>query len=173
MNKWLLLVGCLLFGGQANADLRVLFRFDGSGHFVHRVIPVNYGQDSSRSKKSSQQNASQILNSLPVSAIERGRSWKNAEVSQLRKKQANYLDGFVRLTWFDAAGVELAQTEVPDPRVAHSPSHAEGFNASRSEVLEGAWLATGPDLATSVSISLPESSKLDLAAEYWNLELRR
>jgi len=110
---------------------------------------------------------------LPITPIDRGRSWQNAKVSEVRRKQALAMDGFARLVWFDISGNELAETEVPDPRVVHSPSHAEGIRASWRGLTEGAWLATGPNSAVSVTVLLPESLILQLAPEIWTMELVR
>lgn len=174
MKKWLILVGSLLIVANVKADLRVLFRFDASGHFVHRIFPVASRQQLAIKKLSALESPKNIENSAPpfqISSIDRGRSWQNAAVSEGRRKQIGPVDGFVRLAWFDLSGNELVQTELPDPRVVHSPSHAEGINASRNGLTEGAWLASGPDSAVSVTISLPESTILGLAAEFWILEL--
>lgn len=176
MKKWLVLIGSLLVVANVEADLRVLFRFDASGHFVHRIFQVASQQQLATGKLSASQSPNQTENltpALPVSSIDRGRSWQNAAVSKIRSKQTGPVDGFVRLAWFDLSGNELTQTEVPDPRIVHSPSHTDGINASRNGLAVGAWLASGPDSATSVTVSFPESTILGLAAEFWALDLMR
>ncbi|MDB4222223.1 hypothetical protein N9850_00505 [Granulosicoccus sp.] len=174
MKKWLLLLGSLLVSGHLQADIRVLFRFDVSGHFVHRIYQVASRERLTAAKISPSVNSNKAAKPamvLSVSPIDRGRSWKNAVISEERRKQAEVVDGFARLVWFDTSGIELTQTEVPDPRIVHSPSHAEGFNASRSGLTAGAWLASGPETAFRVTVFLPESTVLGLAAEFWSLDL--
>lgn len=176
MKSLLLLVSLLLIVGSVEADIRVLIRFDESGHYVHRVFQVAVRQDLSAVRAARVQNLNQsdaVAKPLPVSPIQRGRSWQNAQVSEGRKKQSNVTDGFARLVWFDNTGKELTQTEVDDPRIVHSPSHTEAVNASRSGKTEGAWLVSGPESAVKVTISLPESTVLSLAAELWILDLSR
>lgn len=168
MKKWLWLLGSLLVVGHAEAEIRVLFSFDPSGHFVHKIYKV---ADQQTGVTPSGAKAAGSAVEIAVSPIERGRSWKNAQVPEVRAKQQEILNRYVKLVWFDASGTELAQTEVPDPRVVHSPSHTEGFNASRNGLTEGAWLAAGPDSAVRVDISLPELPLLGLAAEFWTLDL--
>ena len=171
MRKWFVLVCSLLLFGTVEADIRVLFRFAASGHFVHRVIQVARPYAVSAERKSLAENSNPNSNARSVSPIDRARSWRNAEVSEARRKQKGTVDGFATLTWFDASGVEMTQTEVPDPRIVHSPSHVDGVNASRNAISEGAWLVSGPDSASSVRVSLPESTILGLAAQSWNLPL--
>ena len=174
MKKWLLLVGSLLVSGQLQSDIRVLFRFDASGHFVHQIFQVASREVLTAAKISPAVKPNQAAKSampLSVSPIDRGRSWKSAVISEERKKQTEVADGFARLVWFELSGNELTQTAVPDPRIFHSPSHAEGFNASRSGLTAGAWLASGPETAFRVTVFLPESTVLGLAAEFWSLDL--
>jgi hypothetical protein len=174
VKKWLILIGTLLIFGNVEADIRVLFRFDASGHFVHRIYQIGGQQKQAAANISSTKNSNQATNSVrsfPVSPIERGRSWQNASVPEVRRKQQGAVDGFAQLVWFDLSGNDLVQTEVPDPRIVHSPSHTLGFNASRNGLVEGAWLASGPELAVSVTVLLPESTILGLANEFWVLEL--
>ena len=176
MTKWLFLMGSLLISGHLQAEIRVLFSFDASGHFVHRVIQLANREELTAAKISAPVNRSKAANSalsFSASPIDRGRSWKNAVVSEERKKQTAVVDGFARLVWFDMSGNELTQTELPDPRIVHSPSHAEGFNASRSGLKAGAWLAAGPESAFRVTVFFPESTILGLAAEFWSLDLVR
>ena len=171
MRKWFVLVCSLLLFGTVEADIRVLFRFDTSGHFVHRVIQVASPNAISAERKSLTKNSNPDLSARSVSPIDRARSWRNAEVPEVRRKKKGTVDGFATLTWFDASGAEMTQTEVPDPRIVHSPSHVDGVNASRNAVSEGAWLVAGPDSASSVHVSLPELTILGLAAQSWTLPL--
>ncbi|MFT4728460.1 MAG: hypothetical protein ACI9UN_002969 [Granulosicoccus sp.] len=174
MKKWLTLIGSLLIFGNVEADIRVLFRFDASGHFVHRIYQISGQQKQATAKISPTKNSNQATNSVrpfPASPIDRGRSWQNALVPEIRRKQQGTVDGFARLVWFDLSGNDLAQTEVPDPRIVHSPSHTLGVNASRNGLTDGAWLASGPESAVRVTVLLPESMILGLATEFWILEL--
>ena len=172
-NSIIILIACLLFISTAKADIRVLIRFDSSGHFVHQIFSVARQENDIASKKVLKAQPNSGAN-MSVSPIERGRSWRNAEISSsFRSKQTLGTNGFARLTWYDLSGVMLAQTEVPDPRVVHSPSHIDGFAASWSSLSSGAWLVSGPESAVTVKIILPESTMLGLATEYWNLELNR
>jgi hypothetical protein len=176
MKKWLFLIGSLLISGHLQAEIRVLFSFDESGHFVHRIIQLANREELNAAKISPRINRNQAAKSaltFSSSPIDRGRSWKNAVGSEERRKQTAVVDGFVRLVWFDMSGNELTQTELPDPRIVHSPSHAEGFNASRSGLKAGAWLANGPESAFKVTVFFPESTILGLAAEFWSLDLVR
>jgi hypothetical protein len=175
MKKWLMLISSLLISGNVDAGIRVLFSFDESGHFVHRIIQVTSQENPVAAKISFTKDFNQTASSGPplsASPIERGRSWQNALVSEVRRKQTGAMDGFARLVWFGVSGVELFQTEVPDPRIVHSPGHTEGVDASQNGLTAGAWLAAGPDLAVRVTVSLPETPFLGLAAEFWNLELK-
>ena len=174
MKKCLLILGALLVSGSVQADIRVLFRFDESGHFVHRIIQTASQRQLSSAKRSHSENSHHTAKPVrpeTASPIDRGRDWQNASIPTHRRTDAGLSEEFATLVWLDASGDELIKTEVSDPRIVHSPSHAEGFNASQSGLAAGAWLATGPDLAVRVHIFLPESVVLGLPSEVWILEL--
>ncbi|MFK7852724.1 MAG: hypothetical protein AB8B79_01370 [Granulosicoccus sp.] len=141
----------------ALADWRVLFRFDGSGHHVHSLTKAPTRE---RLRKSSNLSASAPdARKLPMdlSASER----VAAARLQLQPRIATLL-------WFDADGQWLGSTEVPDPRVAHSPSHIDGVNESYIGLNHGAWLATGPDEATTVTVLFAAFDALALGNEEWH-----
>lgn len=176
MRIGFVLIVCLGFSSTLKADIRVLLRFDSAGHHVHRIIQVGEPQESTIKSKSLKAKSDQETNRemrRPATAIERGRSWRNAEVLATSTKKTSTGSGFAKLTWFDLAGKMIAQTEVADPRIVRSPSHTEAINASVNAVKEGAWLVSGPELAVRVTISLPESTVAELGAEFWTLELSR
>lgn len=173
MIKSLLLVAALLFANSAFADLRLLIRFDESGHHLHRLFTV--APREILSKASTMQDTSARSNkSQPITEatpIARGRSVATASADPTPGRSVQGIDGFVRLVWEDSSGLQLAQTLLPDPRVVHSPTHITGVQASRAALTSGAWLATGPAEANSVTILLPESLPLGLSAETWILPL--
>ena len=176
MKKWLLLMVWFLLFGNVQADIRVLFRFDASGQFVHRVFQLDSRETPNNAKKLQSDNlagSTNFASSNFASPIERGRSWQKASVPKFRGKHATSLQRLVRIAWFDQSGVELAQTEVPDPRIVHSPSHVEGPNVSQAALTEGAWFAVGPDSAVNVTVFFPEFTLLGLGSELWMLELTR
>jgi len=151
----LVVLPLLFVVGIASAEIRVLFFFDEMGHQLRKTYPVH--SRPSQDRKSDQ-----------ISPIDRGRSVVNVEQKKgTSSQQTEHLPGFARLTWKNANGTVIAQTEVPDPRVAHSPGHVLSDSASRVARLKGAWLATGPDEAFSVTISLPETLSVNLGYEEW------
>ena len=171
MIKWPLLISALLVSNLALADVRVLIRFDSSGHYAHRIFDMaSSGQFEIRRKTTKQSD----LKSQPTvfaSPISRGRSVAEASSFPRAAKGSVDINGFIRLVWKQADGVQLAQTQLPDPRIVHSPAHVHGVQASRAGLESGAWLATGPSDATSVVIYMPESASLGLMQETWTLAL--
>lgn len=174
MNRWLLLLAVLLFSKTASADLRLLIRFDESGHFLHRLFTVPPQERLAKSTtlnpsaRNSESMSQPIIGSAPIA---RGRSVASASVNPAPGRSVQGIDAFVRLVWENSDGIQIAQTLLPDPRVVHSPTHINGLQASRSGLASGAWLATGPSEANSVTILLPESLPLGLASETWTLQL--
>ena len=171
-----MILSLLLLAGSAVADIRVLLRFDSSGHYVHRIIQLSSQQATDASKLAITSRIQPFLNpatQLSVSPIERARSWRNARVPEIRNRQKSSSARFTTLTWFDSTGTELVKTEVPDPRIIHSPLHVDDSNASLVGLIEGAWMVSGPESASSVIVSLAELPTLGLAAEFWNLDLTR
>ncbi len=174
MNRWFLLLAVLLISNTASADLRLLIRFDESGHFLHRlfVVPPQERLAKSTELSLSARNSANISEPIIGSApIARGRSIASASVNPAPGRSVQGIDSFVRLVWENTDGQQIAQTLLPDPRVVHSPTHINGIQASRTGLTSGAWLATGPSEADSVTILLPESQPLGLAAEIWTLRL--
>lgn len=161
----LLMLGASLIvvSTTAIADLRVLFRFDESGHHVHSVTEAPVYQ-SLRKSEPEDATISPDSGLLPesLSAAER----VAVAVTQLRATTATLL-------WFDASGVWLSNSEVPDPRVAHAPAHIDGVNESQVGFSSGAWLATGPDDATEVTILFPAHAALALGFEEWHATLSK
>ncbi len=171
MIKGLLLVSALLMSNLASADVRVLIRFDSSGHYTHRIFDMASSGQFEIGQKTAKQSD---LKSTPIysaSPISRGRSVAGASSLPRAAKGSADINGFIRLVWKQADGVQLAQTQIPDPRIVHSPAHVQGFQASRAALESGAWLATGPSDATSVVIYMPESVSLGLMQETWTLAL--
>lgn len=167
---------CALLAVPAQADIRVLFRFDGSGHHVHRVIHVVAQQAFKANDEArltgigTRRRINEPL--APLSAIASGRSADHPKNSQRSQFHVNpRRTGFADLIWFDERGLQLSQTSVPDPRITHSPLHIDGVNASRTAVESGAWLATGPDSARSMTITLPADTDLGLGPELWQVFL--
>ena len=168
---------CALVSVPAQADVRVLFRFDESGHHVHRIVHVV-------AQKSFKANDEESLTAIgtrrrlnkppaPLTAIASGRSADHRQDSKTSSFLANPgRAGFADIIWFDENGSELSQTKVPDPRVTHSPLHIEGANASRMALETGAWLATGPDSAHSLIITLRADVDLGLGPELWQVWLQ-
>ena len=66
------------------------------------------------------------------------------------------------LTWRDATGAIILVTTLPDPRLSRSPGHNNGTYPSLLGLEQGAWVASGPEHATSVDIELPENLALAL-----------
>lgn len=173
MNKWLLFFCAVFFSNAAFADVRLLIRFDESGHYLHRLFSVAAPQKLGKSLALESTSDSSTISppSIESTPIARGRSIASASTSPSVGRSFNGIDGFVRLIWEGTQGQALAQTLLPDPRVVHSPNHIHGVQASRTGLSKGAWLATGPSEAVSVTILLPESLPLSLAAETWVLSL--
>lgn|GEM_PF-1093879 len=158
----------------AHADIRVLLRFDATGHHVHRVIniaaPKSFRPDSEDASNGSRRSIATAP--APLSAIAGGRSSDHGE--NLRRPETSVKpvrEGFARLSWFDDSGLLISQTSVPDPRVTHSPSHIVGDVAARVGLNDGAWLATGPDAAKTLSIRLGSNFRLGLGPEQWKVLL--
>lgn len=171
MIKWPLLASALLLSNMAFADVRVLVRFDSTGHYAHRIFDMGSSSKLGTDQKSP---SGSLLKSAPVfsaSPIARGRSVNQASSSPVAAKGRVGINGFIRLIWKSADGVQLAQTLLPDPRIVHSPAHVQGVQASRAGLKSGAWLATGPSTASSVEIYMPESASLGLTQEFWTLSL--
>lgn len=177
MKQHLAVLFCIyaLVSIPAKADVRVLFRFDAAGHHVHRVVSVraqqNFKADDAPLTGSGTRRA--ITESpAPLSAIASGRSADHQQGSQVRQLNAKHLRaGYADLVWFDENGLQISQTNVPDPRITHSPLHIDGADASRTALESGAWLATGPDSARSLTIKLPADTLLGLGSELWNVSL--
>jgi len=158
----------------AHADVRVLLRFDATGHHVHRVISISapeiFRPDREGSSDGSRRNIATAR--APLSAIAGGRSSDHGENSQrFETTEKRDREGFAQLAWFDDRGLLISQTVVPDPRITHSPSHIVGAEASRVGLENGAWLATGPDAARSLSIRLGSDFSLGLGPEQWQVLL--
>ena len=139
------------FCSPAKAEQRVLFSFDESGHQVHKVFDIG----TRRSLHDSE--------SLKGSATSR-----SVESAMLLM-----VPGQATLIWQDQDMQWLATTSVPDPRVAHSPGHTSGFDATRVGLQEGAWMANGPEQAARVIVVLPHNASLNLGSEQWPLWLTR
>ena len=160
----LVLVGLLsMIYADAWADLRVLFRFDGSGHYVHsltkapqRVLLRKPAHDGVKIM------SRQAGVFEPLSMSDR----VTAASAELRPAMATLL-------WSDTNGGWLSNSEVPDPRVAHSPAHIDGVNESFVGLDSGAWLASGPDEATAVTILFPAHVGLALGTEQWHVALAK
>ncbi len=168
---------CALVSVPAQADVRVLFRFDESGHHVHRVIHV-VAQQAFKTNDEAPLTGIGTRRRInepvapPMSAIASGRSADHQQNSQSMQLLANPdRAGFAEIVWFDETGLKLSQTSVPDPRVTHSPLHIEGVNASRMALESGAWLATGPDTARNLTITLRADVDLGLGPELWQVSL--
>ncbi|MFK8075330.1 MAG: hypothetical protein AB8B84_01995 [Granulosicoccus sp.] len=174
MNRWYWLLAISLISNTASADVRLLIRFDESGHFLHRLFPVAPEERLAKSTELSSSASISAKISQPTigsAPIARGRSIASASVYPASGRSIQGIDTFVRLVWKNSDGQQIAQTLLPDPRVVHSPTHINGIEASRTALTSGAWLATGPSEAASVTILLPESQPLGLAAETWSLRL--
>ena len=158
------LVACLcIVNANAWADVRVLFRFVASGHHVHSLTKAPTRQllrkpepDVAKISSRSATLADSLLVSERISAA----------TAQLRATTATLL-------WFDSSGAWLSNSEVPDPRVAHAPAHIDGVNQSQVGLYSGAWLATGPDEASEVTILFPANAAVALGFEQWHAVLSR
>lgn len=171
--RWVVIGMLLLLAMPAAADKRVLLRFDESGHYVHKVIEMRARQ-TFKPVRSSQHGGRQSVaeTTLPMSPIARGRSADHkSSGNRSRKADAPDFNGYARLVWLDRRGAEISRTEVPDPRITHSPSHIDGIGASRTALNSGAWLATGPDGAHWLAIQLMANLSLGLGPEQWQVEL--
>jgi hypothetical protein len=147
----IIVVGLLVasFGTQACAAQRVLIRFDESGFHVHRVIRIEHsGAMTSNSNTES-----------------------DSAVASLSAALQKLTSGRATLIWQDQNLEWIEATVVPDPRITHSPSHADGDYASRTDLSSGAWIADGPDDARRVVVLLPAAEELGLAFEQWPLWL--
>lgn len=147
----ILVVGFLVgsIGIQAHAAQRVLIRFDESGFHVHRVIRIEQSGAMTSRIDSKTDNA----------------------VTSLSAALQTLTSGRATLIWQDQNLEWIEATVVPDPRITHSPSHALGGHASRTDLLAGAWIADGPDNARRVVVLLPAAAELGLAFEQWPLWL--
>lgn len=157
---------CVLLGmlyTAAWADLRVLFRFDASGHHVHSLTNAPQRELLRKPAFKNDKTTSRQINSTHSLSISERIA---AAVAQLRPATATLL-------WFDANGVWLSNSETPDPRLAHSPAHIDGVNESFVSLDHGAWLASGPNDAASVTILFPSHVALVLGFEQWHAVLRR
>ena len=149
--RTLLCVALLGALGPAAADLRVLLAFDGDGHRVHRVVRVGpVAPDPSRAAP----------------------RWKREPSGESEARA-----GEATLRWLDAAGATLALEHVPDPRLVHVPLGAERPAGTppiaRAALREGSWMASGPDRAATLVLSLPGRAAPPLAPGEWTFELRR
>jgi hypothetical protein len=145
----------VLIATALQADVRVLFRFDETGHQVHRVFQ---------------------LQPEPISSVlqqrERGSApGKQSNPSETHNSETHNagdtLHGEARVSWFNAAGAWLTTSLVADPRISHAPAHIDGGSASQVVQSQGAWLATGPAAAARVTIELPENLSIGLGHEIW------
>lgn len=142
----------------ALADLRVLFRFDESGHHVHSLTKAPTRQRLGKLSKQIATAAAGARNQSPeLSASER------VVLARLQQQPR-----IATLIWFGADGRWLGNSEVPDPRIAHSPSHIDGVNESFIGLNHGAWLATGPDGAATVTVLFTAFDALALGTEEWH-----
>jgi len=145
----------------AQADLRVLFRFDESGHHVHSLTKAPSRQ---LLRKSASDGASILARSADMA------HWPSVE-ERVDAARMNLHESTATLLWFDANGRWLSNTQVPDPRVTHSPAHIDGVTESFVSLSTGAWLANGPDEAALVTILFPAHAALALGAEEWHAEM--
>ncbi len=157
---------CLyLFSAATSADLRVLFRFDESGHHVHSVTKAPVRLSLRQGIKSDDFNRK--------SAATAGRARDVTMSAELRILEARRQMPANRaiLLWFDETGEWLSNSIVSDPRVAHSPAHISGLSESYVSLNSGAWLVNGPDEADSVTLILPDFAALGLGSEQWSAVL--
>lgn len=144
------MMAALLFS-QAYAEQRVLFSFDESGHYVHRIFSVN---------------ARRSLKQLEAAERREQTDPLATALAQMKPGRATLIWQSQNLDW-------LATTHVPDPRITHSPEHASNSNATRAGLLTGGWIADGPDEAERVLVLLPAHPILNLGLERWPLWLTR
>lgn len=135
----------------AAGEQRVLLSFDNAGHHVRHVVKL---------KRTTTTN--------PLT--------KNPLVLNLERPDINALmrqlqPGVALLVWTDNEGYAHLHTREPDPRISHAPAHINRAGASRLGQAAGAWLITGPDVATMVTILLPSDPSLGLASEQWAVSL--
>jgi len=132
------------------AEVRVLLSFDNSGHRVEQIMQFD--------------SATHALSQRPVNAVPEQNQTLESAILSLQPRMAT-------LIWLDAQGRWRAQTTEPDPRVAHSPAHIDGTDSGLVGEVAGAWLVSGPDSASSLTILLPADVTLGLGFEQWTLSL--
>ena len=174
----ILLVTSLAFVSVAEADIRVLFRFDESGHEVHRVFSmaprISFKQSSVDSSDGEGISARRRnLSQQSMSPIEAGRSASIGIESESFSRSKKEVGEYCRLDWYDAAGNRISTTQAPDPRITRSISHINSNSDVLAVVKQGGWVATGPDEATYVQVFLPQMIALALGPEQWHVDLER
>ncbi len=110
------------------ADIRVLVRFDESGHFVHSLTEAPTQKV--------------LRKTAPDSTVISARSTQLTHVlspsDRIEAARALLRDETATLLWFDASGIWLSNTEEPDPRVTRAPSHIDGDSKSHTGLNHGA-----------------------------------
>jgi len=178
MTRLLLLLIILGLSPVLSADVRVLIRFDASGHHVHKLVHLPTVKQPETTRDDLVPSSPQATDTRRGTPINRSRSLVAATApipSLTGQGPTQFLTRnreFVTIHWFDVSGSLIAETFVTDPRIAHSPAHVQVVAASKTGFRTGAWLAIGPDSADNFSIYLPENPTLDLPAEVWQLSLK-
>lgn len=143
---------CLVFsaGNTFADDQRVLLSFDNAGHKVQQIVRP-------------------LSRAMQVEKL--GKSEPRIEVPDVNVLISKLQPGFATLVWMDAEGFQHSTSTAPDPRVSHAPAHITGVDESRVGERDGAWLITGPLVASSVLILLPADPSVGLAFEQWDVPL--
>lgn len=134
----------------AAGEISVLLSFDNSGHQVVLVRSVG-SPDAPASATPESSIGNEIL-----------------DMSTLIKELES---GTATLVWKDENGHLQSRTYEPDPRVTRSPGHIDGEAGTRVGERKGAWLVSGPDTATSLTILLPGDVAVGLGFEQWEIAL--
>ena len=132
------------------AQLRLLLRFDESGHHVEKLF---------RTPHSKSMTGAQRQLAAP------------GEFPDIDVLSNEVEPGSASLVWLNEQGYVISVTTAPDPRVSHSPAHIAGVDESRVFSQSGAWLVNGPAEAADLLILLPENLAPPLAQEQWNVHL--
>lgn len=143
-GQLLLMCFVLLFSGAAQAQLRVLVKFDETEHRIHRLVTVK-------------SNNPELAQQLALHADE-------LSADELRA-------GKVSVLWLSVDGAVLLRSAMEDPRITHAPLSGADSNPTFVSLSEGAYMVSGPKSSAMLEIRLPANSALGLQAQIWQFQL--
>lgn len=134
-------------------EINVLLSFDSAGH---KVVLVRHIASTSKHP----------------SKISEAKEADKIEIEDMDMLINTLQPSVATLVWKDDQGTWQSRTQEPDPRVTRSPGHIDGVSAGQFSEREGAWLVSGPDTATSLTILLPADIGLGLGFEQWDVSVK-